>query len=191
MSSIWIKSVFLCSAIYIFAMIYLFSFLYIVFSFICFVCFFFFFFKQKTSYEMRIRDWSSDVCSSDLDLLHLGLIVVIIDVGTHLDLFDVLRLLRLAGLVGLFLRLVFEFADIEELGDGRIGVGRDLDEVETDLGCLLDRLARVHHAQIFALVIDHADLLALDELVVTWAVHRRLGARGARWGGVGERTPLL
>src|SRR3546814_4511386 len=29
-------------------------------------CFFFFFFKQKTAYEMRISDWSSDVCSSDL-----------------------------------------------------------------------------------------------------------------------------
>src|SRR3546814_5983183 len=27
--------------------------------------FFFFFFKQKTAYEMRISDWSSDVCSSD------------------------------------------------------------------------------------------------------------------------------
>src|SRR3546814_2574965 len=31
-----------------------------------FVYFFFFFFKQKTAYEMRISDWSSDVCSSDL-----------------------------------------------------------------------------------------------------------------------------
>src|SRR3546814_6093257 len=29
----------------------------------------FFFFKQKTAYEMRISDWSSDVCSSDLHLL--------------------------------------------------------------------------------------------------------------------------
>src|SRR3546814_4675854 len=28
--------------------------------------FVFFFFKQKTAYEMRISDWSSDVCSSDL-----------------------------------------------------------------------------------------------------------------------------
>src|SRR3546814_3800791 len=37
----------------------------------CTYClFFFFFFKQKTAYEMRISDWSSDVCSSDLlDLL--------------------------------------------------------------------------------------------------------------------------
>src|SRR3546814_14258363 len=31
------------------------------------MCYMFFFFKQKTAYEMRISDWSSDVCSSDLD----------------------------------------------------------------------------------------------------------------------------
>src|SRR3546814_3545141 len=30
------------------------------------MCCFFFFCKQKTAYEMRISDWSSDVCSSDL-----------------------------------------------------------------------------------------------------------------------------
>src|SRR3546814_18632620 len=35
-------------------------------------CFFFFFFKQKTAYEMRISDWSSDVCSSDLVVGPLG-----------------------------------------------------------------------------------------------------------------------
>src|SRR3546814_4475900 len=33
---------------------------------IVYVFVFFFFFKQKTAYEMRISDWSSDVCSSDL-----------------------------------------------------------------------------------------------------------------------------
>src|SRR3546814_6825637 len=37
------------------------------------VCFIFFFFKQKTAYEMRISDWSSDVCSSDLADLRLAL----------------------------------------------------------------------------------------------------------------------
>src|SRR3546814_5923444 len=31
--------------------------------YVCLVCFFY---KQKTAYEMRISDWSSDVCSSDL-----------------------------------------------------------------------------------------------------------------------------
>src|SRR3546814_14129284 len=34
--------------------------------FVVWFIFFFFFFKQKTAYEMRISDWSSDVCSSDL-----------------------------------------------------------------------------------------------------------------------------
>src|SRR3546814_10910268 len=32
----------------------------------CGICSIVFFFKQKTAYEMRISDWSSDVCSSDL-----------------------------------------------------------------------------------------------------------------------------
>src|SRR3546814_8159088 len=33
---------------------------------LCWLYIFIFFFKQKTAYEMRISDWSSDVCSSDL-----------------------------------------------------------------------------------------------------------------------------
>src|SRR3546814_13145203 len=37
----------------------------IIFNFLFFLSVFFFF-KQKTAYEMRISDWSSDVCSSDL-----------------------------------------------------------------------------------------------------------------------------
>src|SRR3546814_2343545 len=36
---------------------------------------YFFFFKQKTAYEMRISDWSSDVCSSDLVFEALGVTV--------------------------------------------------------------------------------------------------------------------
>src|SRR3546814_631843 len=40
-----------------------------------YVCFVFFFFKQKTAYEMRISDWSSDVCSSDLSsIIRIGYI---------------------------------------------------------------------------------------------------------------------
>src|SRR3546814_13858938 len=35
-----------------------------------YIFFVFFFFKQKTAYEMRISDWSSDVCSSDLGCLN-------------------------------------------------------------------------------------------------------------------------
>src|SRR3546814_2927069 len=36
-------------------------------TYVLYACFFFF--KQKTAYEMRISDWSSDVCSSDLTMV--------------------------------------------------------------------------------------------------------------------------
>src|SRR3546814_7755449 len=75
-----------------------------------------------------------------VDRLHLHVIVVIVDVRTHLDLFDLLRLLALAGDVRLFLGLVLEFADIEELAHRRIGAWRHLDKVEPALGRGLDRL---------------------------------------------------
>src|SRR3546814_8229055 len=39
----------------------------------CFLLLCFLFFKQKTAYEMRISDWSSDVCSSDLRIVTLTL----------------------------------------------------------------------------------------------------------------------
>src|SRR3546814_1180437 len=38
----------------------------VVIDYLCYVCLVFFV-KQKTAYEMRISDWSSDVCSSDLN----------------------------------------------------------------------------------------------------------------------------
>src|SRR3546814_3284776 len=47
-----------------------------------------FFFKQKTAYEMRISDWSSDVCSSDLGDLargQAGQVVGLLDHGHAVD----------------------------------------------------------------------------------------------------------
>src|SRR3546814_8754044 len=53
-----------------------------------FFFFIFFFFKQKTAYEMRISDWSSDVCSSDLDIafrLHReGAAVTVADINPEM-----------------------------------------------------------------------------------------------------------
>src|SRR3546814_10735456 len=49
---------------------------------------FFFFFKQKTAYEMRISDWSSDVCSSDLPASDPTITPVIAIPELHLKLSD-------------------------------------------------------------------------------------------------------
>src|SRR3546814_1367939 len=64
---------------------------------------FIFFFKQKTAYEMRISDWSSDVCSSDL-----------LDVLGQID-DDRTRTARRG--------------DVESLGDDRADLGRVLHQV--------------------------------------------------------------
>ena len=48
------------------------NFFFFFFFYFFFFFFFFFFFKQKTAYEIVVRDWSSDVCSSDLPAGHLN-----------------------------------------------------------------------------------------------------------------------
>src|SRR3546814_20458447 len=59
------------------------------------IVFLFFFFKQKTAYEMRISDWSSDVCSSDLLLSEK--LRLVIGALFFLHLFDRLRARRGIG----------------------------------------------------------------------------------------------
>src|SRR3546814_7406693 len=74
-------------------------------------CLFFVFFKQKTAYEMRISDWSSDVCSSDLDAVDAA------EIGTAAQIEDVeaLELLEL-----IFAVVVVKARDeLERLADGR------------------------------------------------------------------------
>src|SRR3546814_5461871 len=57
-----------------------------VVSFVYWCFLFFFFFKQKTAYEMRISDWSSDVCSSDLaEALRITFDPEVISYGDLLD----------------------------------------------------------------------------------------------------------
>src|SRR3546814_9208757 len=90
------------------------------------IIFLFFFFKQKTAYELRISDWSSDVCSSDL--LAIAILVAagpgIVGIG-----FGLVGLVALAVAVSLYVlaylrrsgRLLRQreesFRDITEMSD--------------------------------------------------------------------------
>src|SRR3546814_6813711 len=87
----------------------------------CLVCFFFF--KQKTAYEMRISDWSSDVCSSDL----LGVGARVGGREEHLVAGEPIRL-RMGGR---HQQAVFERGVVNDLGgvelhgqEGRAEIGR-------------------------------------------------------------------
>src|SRR5216117_1728308 len=95
-------------------------------SYVCFS--FFFFFKQKTAYEIRKGDWSSDVCSSDLQLGQRAVRVV------------VLLLLE---------RRLAQAVERELLQFGALAVARVLREEAVEVGerggelLVFDRLARV------------------------------------------------
>src|SRR3546814_10115273 len=79
----------------------------------------FFFFKQKTAYEMRISDWSSDVCSSDL-VADIHAVFKAYDIrGTTPDQLDA-ELVRSIGVA--FARFVRTRPEPHE----RVLVGRDM-----------------------------------------------------------------
>src|SRR3546814_8603553 len=91
-----------------------------------------FFFKQKTAYEMRISDWSSDVCSSDL----ADVTALIVRQYLRDDLFGFLRFHRnIAG--GAHLRAQLHIQQTQEMmnlrhrGDGGLAAAA--------AGALLDR----------------------------------------------------
>src|SRR3546814_4898618 len=66
------------------------------------VSFFVFFFKQKTAYEMRISDWSSDVCSSDLrtELIVRGASGIVASGLSTLALFYIMQAMPTAARLG-------------------------------------------------------------------------------------------
>src|SRR3546814_330848 len=83
--------------------------------------FFVFLFKQKTAYEMRISDWSSDVCSSDL--IPLGLVGAVFAVtlrGLENDVYMQIGLLTTMGLASKNAILMIEFAEQAEKQGKRV-----------------------------------------------------------------------
>src|SRR3546814_7812234 len=81
----------------------------------------FFFFKQKTAYEMRISDWSSDVCSSDLTVeidkhAFLGAVAILqhcVEAGcAYVDKIFVHQLHDLEETLGIPPLLIHEFVDL-------------------------------------------------------------------------------
>src|SRR3546814_2447486 len=97
----------------------------------CVVCYLlvvlvFFFFKQKTAYEMRISDWSSDVCSSDLNFVafsrHLG------DASGQVFVFFILTVAAAEAAIGLAIlvtlfrnRRTIDVADLDRSEERRVG----------------------------------------------------------------------
>src|SRR5262245_42288855 len=106
---------------------------------------------------------------------HLHVVIVVVDHRPKLDLLDLDYLLLLAGFCRLFLRLVFVFAVIENLADGRGRIRGNLDEVKSGLLGLVQGDLDLNGAKVVAAVIDQLDFANSDLLV---------DARAVLWGGL-------
>ncbi len=99
------------------------------------------------------------------DLLHLGLVVVVVDIRPHLDFLDLDGLLTLAGSVRFLLFLVFEFTEVHQLADGRPHIGRNFDKVEPDCLRSTQCINSRNHTVVVPLVINQPDFTDIDHFV--------------------------
>jgi hypothetical protein len=95
----------------------------------------------------------------------LGFEVVVVDLGPDADLFQLDDMLMATGLTLLAALLVAVFAVVHEPADGRHGIRRHLDQVESTLARHLERIECRDDADLLAVLIDEPDLANPDTLV--------------------------
>src|SRR5689334_3644958 len=116
-----------------------------------------------------------------LDVALLGVVVVLRDLRPELDLPDGDLLLVLARGLLLLRLLVLVLRVVEDAADGRLGVGRHLDEVEVALLRVAERVCRAHDPDLLAGVVDEPDLGHPDAFVDPGGVTlRRLPVESTR-----------
>src|SRR5262249_4056737 len=130
---------------------------------------------EQLGTELLVRHLAASEAQGHLDLValleeaadraHLHVVVVRVDVRPHLDLLDLDGALLLARLGGLLLRLILVLAVVEDLANRRLGVGRDLDEIEARLYRTREPLRRGDHADIMAGGFDELNFGVVDALV--------------------------
>ena len=95
---------------------------------------------------------------------------MIIDLQAEADLLDFGGALVTAGLTGLDLLVVLELAVIDQLGDGRLGVGRHLDEIEVRFLCQVQCDGSRDDSHLFAVRADQTHLGDANLVVNAWFV---------------------
>ena len=94
-----------------------------------------------------------------------GLVVVFVHVNAELHLFDRNDLLVLLGGAFLFFFFVKEFPVILDLADWRVGIGRDLNQIETSFAGNFERFKGLHDAELIAFIIDYAHFSRANPII--------------------------
>jgi hypothetical protein len=96
---------------------------------------------------------------------HFDVIVIGIGVRSELDLFDFDDLLLFARFGFALLGLVFEFAEIHDLAHGRVGIGRNLDQVQSSFFGHFHGAAGCHDPDVFTVGTNKANFVRADIFV--------------------------
>src|SRR5262249_42412053 len=95
----------------------------------------------------------------------LKIVIVFVGAGPELNLFDGYYGLFGLGLLGFRLLLVLPFPEIDNATDGRTGLGRDLDQIQTFAAGDFQPALGAHYSKLSPVVINNADLSYPDPLV--------------------------
>src|ERR1051325_8725478 len=98
-------------------------------------------------------------------MLHAIFVIVIVGSRSKLNFLDRDRHLLLLRFVCLLLRFVLVLSEIDDATNRRIGVGRNLDEVQPFLTRCTHGIAHVHHAQLLSFLPNHAHFGHANSLV--------------------------
>jgi len=96
---------------------------------------------------------------------HFHVIVMGVRIGAELDFFDLDDLLLFTGFGLALLLFVFELAEIHDLAHRRIGVGRNLDQIQTGIIGHLHSTRRGHNPCVFAIGSDQPDFIGSDAFI--------------------------
>ena len=102
-----------------------------------------------------------------LHIMNLDSEIVVIDMGTELELLDLSGSLMLFHGMDFLALFVLELSIIHELADGRFGVGRNFDQVEACFFGFFDRNDCGNDAKLLSVGADKTDFLGLDLIVDT------------------------
>ena len=111
-------------------------------------------------------------------LVLLRLVVVLVHRNGEFDLFDNDDLLLFAGSSVTLVLLVEELAVILDLADGRNGIRRDLDQIESAFAGHLEGIERRHDPELLPVLVNHADFACADAFV---GADERLGGTFIYW----------
>jgi hypothetical protein len=130
---------------------------------------------QKFQAKLLVGHFAATEAQGDFDLValieelqhraHFHIIIVDISARTELDFLDLDDVLLFARFGFAFLGLVFILAEVHDFAHGRLGIGRDFDQIQPGLFGHLHGTRRRHDADILAVRADQADLWRPDAII--------------------------